>query len=96
MSVTNAPNANGHEDADCNCARWEQLHKPDKITSQPFLIFSRGAKCVSKTAIVKTSGMATVSYKDNVIFIVAAKPLVLANVQKMSKAKFNYPMLECS
>lgn len=96
MSVTDAPNANGHKDADCNCARWEQLHKPDKITSQLFLIFSRGAQCVNKTASVKASGMAAVGYKDNVISIAAAKPLGLAHAQKMSKAKFNYPMLECS
>ena len=47
---------------------------------------------VEKTNDVKTAGVTTEKYRDNVIPITAA----IKSARQVSKVTFNYPMLECS
>lgn len=97
MFVTNGPNTIVHEDADCHCSCCKQLHKPDKIVALPSLLFPRSANVVTKTAHVETNAIAAAHYRDNVISISAAmKSAKQVSTEKVRKAMFKYPMLECS
>lgn len=97
MFVTNGPNTIAHADADCHCSSCKQSLKPDKIVAMPSVKFRQGADILNNAAIVKTCAANTTQSGGNVISLAAViKSAGQARRQKAEKAKFNYPMLECS
>ncbi|HUX90726.1 MAG TPA: hypothetical protein VMV48_08560 [Gallionellaceae bacterium] len=97
MFVTNGSNTIAHADADCHCSSCKQSLKPDKIVAMPSAIFRQGADMLNNAAIVKRCAASTPQSGSNVISLSAAiKSAGQARRQKAEKAKFNYPMLECS
>lgn len=92
MFVTNSPNAIVHANADCNCASCLQLCKPGMNGLPPSMLSCQNTCFVEKINDVKTNGVTTEKYRDNVISITAA----IKSARQVSKVTFNYPMLECS
>ena len=95
MFVTNGPNAIAHPDADCHCSSCKQSLKPDKIVTLPSAI-RQSADILNKAAIAKTNAANTSQSGGNVISLSAVIKSGQARRRKVEKAKFNYPMLECS
>jgi hypothetical protein len=96
MFVTNGPNTIAHPDADCHCSSCKQSLKPDKIVALPSAI-RQSADILNKAAIAKTNAANTSQSGGNVISLSAViKSAGQARRRKVEKAKFNYPMLECS
>jgi len=97
MFVTNGSNTIAHPDADCHCSSCKQSLNPDKIVALPSVIRRQSADILNKAAIAKTNAANTAQSGGNVISLSAViKSAGQARRRKLEKAKFNYPMLECS
>jgi hypothetical protein len=97
MFVINGINTIGHANADCHCSSCKQLHKPDKIVALPSFKFRHRANLAHGAAYAKTGGIDAIRSRDNVIsFSAAIKSAGELRAEKVRRAKFNYPMLECS
>lgn len=89
MSFENGSSAIEHKNADCHCTRCEQLRKPDKIIALPSRIFRQRVSPVNQNAADMIP--------DNVISMSAAmQSAEKLSVEKVRRARFNYPMLECT
>jgi hypothetical protein len=97
MFVTHGSNTIEHADADCHCSSCKQLLKPDKIITLRSPIFRQRANFVNNAAHAKVEDINAIQGGGNVILLSAAiKSAAEARREKVKKARFNYPMLECS